>query len=271
MKKLIQIIIAMLAISHFLHAEDTVKVVWEKKDNYYLGPQFTPDNKYIVASSDDYKSFCLRMIENGEIYKKVLPYRDGINIGSGCVSNNNKFIIAYAETKIVIYDRMTFDTIISLLINFDELHYGISVRFSKDSKYLIIGAADAGVLIYETTTWQLIKQITKYPYYPKENEKPHVDRAEFFPDGKRIAFSSQFTFIFDLEKDSIIKQLDGLYPRISNDGKYIATSYIDKSIMLYDANTFVKVKDIEMSNTSFSYNFSNNGKYLVINSSDAEE
>ena len=268
MKKLILVLIAMLAISHFLHAEDTVKVVWEKKDSFYNNPLFNTKNSKIFCN-DDYGFIGIRNVLSGEIENTIQHYnkKDYLSLCANIVTDS--FIIAASNNNLIIINSNNFDTIKVIHIPFDYMNSsGLKSFISQDYQNIIIAAADAGVLIYETTTWQLIKQITKYPYYPKEYEKPHVDYAIFFPDGKRIAFASQFTFIYDLEKDSIIKQLDGIEPIITNDGKYIATSYYNNKIMLHSAINYEKVKEFDIPNTIFKYNFSKNSKYFITSNID---
>ncbi len=105
-------------------------------------------------------------------------------------------------------------------------------EFSNNDSLLAIAGGYGGLLIYETENWELIKKIDNqdlppaHPYYYYEDGIQRIRSLSFSYDDKYLAFSGDRTFIYDIEKDEIVREVSGMYPVFSPAGNQIAVQHV---------------------------------------------
>jgi WD40 repeat protein len=212
MKKILAFILfllfAFLQNAYCQTQEDTNHVVWFKKQTHgtIRACKFMPDENLIANSYND--TLQIRRTSDGEIINKI-PCGRSIS----------------------------------------------DITFSQDGKLMAVSGISF-LKIFDLSKLILIKNITlpKLNGYLKGREKDAVvGKISFSPDASKIVFpfglcgdsTNSMIYIYDIEKDTIIKRLGDssqclTYAKYSPDGNYLAISgqSIYKNLYIYNTNNY---------------------------------
>jgi WD40 repeat protein len=244
---------------------DSTDIVWEK---YYGGDiydmTFSPNDSLIATG---------KVLSINILSKKTGEFLQNLSGNSTfwCVrfSPDGKFLASInRDGYLRIWNTNDWKIVFSIRY---ENEFMTNIEFSKDGKYLALSANVFGLIIYNTSDWSINTTITDFPYYkePKFGGTKKVDALDFNPDGTKIVFSGDWTFVYDLAAKTIIKKYNGLVPKYSPDGKYIANKTIGSSnnyLQIYNTLNDSLEINIPMGNNNFDYSFSADGKYIATSS-----
>ncbi|PVU96526.1 hypothetical protein BB561_001115 [Smittium simulii] len=191
-------------------------------------------------------------------------------------SNSGTMLATGCNHTTQIYDVETGQKI-SVLVD-DSVHgvedlYIRAVCFSPDDKYLVTGAEDNQIRI-----WDVQKKAIKHVLSGHEQD---IYSLDFSPDGKTIVSGSgdKTVRLWDLEsgKNLYTFAIDDMGPKdagvtsvaFSPDGRLVAAASLDKMIRLWDAQTGQFLERVEGHKDSvYAVSFSPDGRYLLSGSLD---
>ena len=140
------------------------------------------------------------------------------------------------------------------------------IEFSKDGKQLIItNEADNTITVHSIKTGQLIKKISTHKY----GDRPRGIKVS--PDGKTYVATLEYgnKFMVLNKNFKVLRTVDtGATPYgIAYDaaGKHIfVASNKDKTLQVFDAKTYEKVKDIPTANRCWHFSFTPDDKQIIM-------
>ncbi len=124
-----------------------------------------------------------------------------------------------------------------------------SCEFSSDESWIVTGGKDHVACVWNAETAERLKELKHSDFYPREGtDYRQISDANFSTDGKYLvaASSDNVAYVWDLEKDEMIHQLDHGPNRnfssvdrveISREGELVATSDITASTRIWNYKT----------------------------------
>jgi hypothetical protein len=111
----------------------------------------------------------------------------------------------------------------------------ISVRFSRDGRFIATGLTDRSVRIWDATTYQQVGML------PADPHSDIVLSVDFSPDGTRIATGCRDTVVrlFDAKTYELVMELEGHISHIASvlfspDGSRLASASGDATVRIWD-------------------------------------
>lgn len=146
-------------------------------------------------------------------------------------------------------------------------HKILCSAYSPDGKYIATGGVDDKIIIWDTQTGNIIKEIINRDW-------PLA--LKFTPNGNYLvsAGRTERVRVWDYKTGKMVREMKGhrdhiLALDISPDGKYIATGSIDKMVKLWDLEQGVFIKDLKGHRDQVSsVAFSPDGKKLASSGAD---
>ncbi len=213
--------------------------------------------------------------ESTKPYKILEGHKHKIN--SICYSSTGGLLAsAGSDNTVRIWDTNKYQEKFVLIGHEDNVWVAM---FSPDDKYLISGAMDASMIIWDAATGKQIKRITIEPQKAKlkgiipelDFELPNsLGPGVFSPSGDLLFTGSTdgLIRIFDMNKLAFIDTLYGhkgpvSHFAISNNGKLMATGSWQNELAIWDLETFeilhyIKTKE----NSAYSLKFMDNDTLL---------
>ena len=143
-----------------------------------------------------------------------------------------------------------------------------SVAYSPDGNYIVSGAADNTVKVWDAKIGQLIRTF--------EGHSQSVQSVAYSPDGNYIVSGSgdNTVKVLDAKTGQLIRTLEGhnyavLSVAYSPDGNYIVSGSNDETVKVWDIKTGQLIRTFEgHKNAVYSVAYSPDGKYIVSGSGD---
>jgi WD40 repeat protein len=258
-RKFIIILFVLFAIKVNVNSQiigDSTDIVWQT-----LMPEgirdisFSPDSKFILTGHDDYITRIWN-VENGSLFAEI-PYQE-----QPVFSHDGKFIASRSNKSIYIWNFPTLDTF--KVIPTPCLVYQVS--FSNDDKLITSAQQECGLFIWDINTGNLVDTIKTFPFIndPKYGGSPKVNSFCYSPlNNNLIAFSGDWSFVYNLSIDSLISTFNGFAPQYSSNEIYIA-NYGINGLNLYSSINNVLLKTIAIGKSNYQSTFSPDNKYIVI-------
>lgn len=219
----------------------------------------SPDNKIIVASSDDKLYFW--NAESG--YNVHIVDRNTAGINSVAFHpNGGRFVsTSAADYSVRIWDSRKGEEIMSLLNGNSYLNNAV---YSPDGKKIALGAPMySDDIIVESETGEILHTLTGHV--------AQIMHAAFSPDGKNIVTASfDFTLkVWNAKTGEEIKTLTGptdvvMYVAYSQDGKKIVAACGDNTIRVWDTKTWDCVLVLEGHTHGVKFaSFTEDGRHII--------
>jgi WD40 repeat protein len=194
---------------------------FEGHSDAVLSAAFSPDGRYIVSGSDD-KTLKVWDAETGEELKSFEGHSERVR--SVAFSPDGRRIVSGSGDKTIkIWDVETgeelksfegrSDTVFSIAFS-PDWYSGVvlSVAFSPDGRYIVSGANDNTLKVWDVETGKEIHSISGH--------SASVKSVGFSPDGRRIVSGSSKTIkVWDAETGEEIVQILGL-----TDGEWLCVT-----------------------------------------------
>ncbi|PVV02004.1 hypothetical protein BB560_003553 [Smittium megazygosporum] len=206
----------------------------------------------------------LHSFDHGSVVCCVKFSNDGTMLATGCNHTTQIYDVESGQKISVLVD----DSVPGI----DDL-YIRAVCFSPDDKYLITGAEDNQIRI-----WDVKNKVIKHTLSGHDQD---IYSLDFSPDGKTIVSGSgdKTVRLWDLEtgKNLYTFSIDDMGPKdagvtsvaFSPDGRLVAAASLDKMIRLWDAHTGQFLERVEGHKDSvYAVSFSPDGRYLLSGSLD---
>ncbi|MGA2297765.1 MAG: T9SS type A sorting domain-containing protein, partial [FCB group bacterium] len=240
--------------------QDTSDIVWQVMSPAEIRSiQFSPDSKWILTGHGDDYNTRIWNVADGSLIHEILNQEQPV------FSHDGKFIASRKNQNIFIWSTTTWNTIKVIPTPCQVFQ----VQFSPEDKNIACALHPCGLLIYEIETSKLLKTIINFPFYtdPKTGEGRSADYFDFSPDGNFIVFSGQSSFIYDLNRDSIVATYPNIQPRYSPDGKFLMNKTwepnLNQAMNYFDLNTGKMLWTKDMGQDNFDFCFSSDNKYVV--------
>ena len=228
-------------------------------DRYVDCAAISPDNKIIVASSDN--RLYLWNAESGFVNHIIDKNAKGIN-SIAFHPNGGRFVTTSAEDYSVrIWDSRKGEEIMSLLNGNSYLNNAV---YSPDGKKIAIGVpAYSDVIVVESETGEILSTLTGH--------LAQIMHATFSPDGKNIVTASfDFTLkVWNAKNGKEIKTLTGptdivMYVAYSPDGKNIVAACGDNTVRVWDTDTWNCVVVLEGHTHGVKFaSFTSDGRHII--------
>ena len=239
---------------------------------------FSSDGKQIISCSYDDKYIRIWDVTTGQEIKTLLhDHFDNKYISFIRLSPDEKYIVSSSYSGINIWDRNTYKELISIYGFFSENESIMSIDITPDGKQIVAvcrnttspGREDiTKIKLYDITTG---KKIQTFLEYIKK-----VTSFAFSPDGNRVitsSFDDGEIKIWDVATEQELRTIsEDLYQvnfiSFSPNGKYFISrseSRINFSryITIWDANSYIKIRDISISENFVPIVFNQNGSIIA--------
>ena len=200
--------------------------------------QFSKDHREIYTVSNDRQIH----VWNSRIRPSTIQRRvHGDCIWDADVSIDNKWVVTASEDGYVGFTLVDGSCFGPRLVHPKPV---LSLALSKESKFVVTGAADNRVRIWDTQTRELVRVL--------DGHEGYVWDVSFSNDYSRFGTASadRTVRIWDAHSQSLLGELrdhDGEVGsvRFSADDQHILTAGDDKKIRLWDARTFELIRELE--------------------------
>lgn len=260
---------------------------------------FSPEDDYIVATSDHEELYISAWEITKEHYSGVLRYHDRA-VKSVCFSHDGTRLISTSSDCTIVWDTSTWE-------HCQELPGGCLSSFGSNDKYIVITGNYDYVGVWDTIDWKellTIKEVTNSAMFSSDgcyivsshpdgfvklwnvssgecvnSLKCHQDEANyaiFDHDGKVVASTSydKTIHIWDLFGNSLYKRLDGHSESVkcvaySPNGENVVSGYEDGSIKIWDFYKGKCIREITgHGDAVYSVEYSSDGEYILSASKD---
>ena len=223
--------------------------------------KYTPDNNYVVSSSDD-RTVRIWDLDSTNYIKKIEGHSNQVN--HVAYSQDGKIIVsASSDSTIRIWNGATGNCLRTLR---GHAGYVNSVAFSPNGKNIVSASSDSTIRIWDYASGQCLRVL-------KDEDDPGFETAFFSPDGKNIVSSSMYNVvnIWDVATGESIRKLLGHhwginYANYSPNGRYVVSASDDHTIRIWDANSWVCLRMLTDPECVSSISFSSDSKYLISSS-----
>jgi WD40 repeat protein len=232
---------------------------------------FSPDGRLFAESTLSSLPYVLLWDANTWQYLDALP-STGDDIRCVSFSHDGRYLATGDENDTLrIIDLRSRRSLFGYHvrnINVDD-EWVTGVDFSRDDRLLVV-AAGAKVLVYDTGTWRVRSTIA-------ERDRQFAAVA-FSPDGRQFAASNgkydAHVLIYDTASGKVLHRLEGFTDMVeavgySHNGKYLGTAGGDHSVKLWQAETGRLLREYEgHQNRATSVGFSPDDKLMATGSTD---
>jgi hypothetical protein len=252
---------------------DSTDILWERpNEGSIYGLCFSPNDSLIAVAKVG--SINILSAKNGEFLNDLKADRTFWDV---TFSPDGRFLASTTDDGFIfVWDTkdwkiiFTYDNKILYTNGFNNL------VFSSDSKFLYTTTLSKGITVFETKNWNINKQYKYFPYKtnPQFEGLKNVSSIDLFNDASKMILSAESrTYLYNKAVDNIENHFNGIYGKITNDGKYIATMGFDgqynKNLLIYDVATGEEIMKVEYPHSWFWFDFSADSKYIVVTSEDA--
>lgn len=225
--------------------------------------KFSPDEKYLASGSLD-NTIRIWDVSNWSLIKTIITGHTNGVIGLAW-SPNGSYLASEGrgyDYAVKIWNTTTWSSIKTITLDADHT-VGGWLDFSPNGTYLGI-ASDHEAAIYDTSTWNLIKEL------PGNPSLAHTV-GEFSPDGKLIVHGTyQHLYIKNTTTWENIKDISipdyAATVSFSANGTYMAYFHDHDTIQILETSTWNVVKSITVDSITMEHwdiDFSPDGKYLT--------
>ena len=229
---------------------DTSVIVWQNNIRVSIYDiTFSPDSRQIAVATDS--GITIFDISNGAQIKEIFSTS---TFWTCRFSSDGKYLAGASRSG---FFKVWRTEDYSLAFEYDvKQEFMLSLDFSKDSKYLAVAGEKEGILIFDINNWTLFKQRKSFPFYndPKYGGHPTAYKVNFSNDGSKLLFSGDWSFIYDIANDTILKTFEGKLPQYSPDNKLIGCKYwIDgnQGLYIYDTASTTPIKKYTFGDNNF--------------------
>ena len=229
-----------------------------------------PTESRLLATSSG-KNVKIWNIQTMELIRELTNSERGI---SGIAfSNSGHFLISKNMDLTLTMWRLDSGNIVKIFNG--TIGVANSAAFSPDGRYILTGLQDNMLCLWDFATGTQIKSFKLSSQAKLVKNFHRINVVGFSPDGGTVAgiCSDGTKKLWDLASGKVVN--DRIFTIRSNamsyspDGRYYLTGSISGAIVLYSANTGIKIRDIgKHSNTATAVAFSPDGRLAVTGSTD---
>lgn len=210
--------------------------------------EFFPDGRHLLSISWDNKNLLVFDFETQKIKEIVVDDSNDVSLADAqaFINSSGKIVATLRNGTRMIWD-MDYMEYTKRMVAYDKVEYA---SFSPDGGRIVAGLANGSVEVWDVSSGERLNV-----YYGNGT----IYEVMYSPDGRHILSVSPSTSpngmstVWDVDSDDVVCTIDGYRARYSPDGKHLVaiskkenekTSQVTCQIVLYDAHTGAKIKEL---------------------------